>query len=124
MTLLSLRKSHQDILVIEDEDSIRDLMAIILNAEVKTSYNCFTSQDFHLIINDTKPHLIILEVRLSIGNGLELCKAHKSLSEVDAKVLLLSTQNLSKPALLAGADAFLEKPFSIDDLNATVDTLL
>lgn len=69
--------------------------------------------------------LIILDIMLPDGNGLDLCKEIRAQS--DAKILFLSALDTSKDVIAgfrAGGDDYLEKPYHMEELLLRVKSLL
>jgi DNA-binding response OmpR family regulator len=67
--------------------------------------------------------LFLLDKQLSGQDGLEVCQFLKSQSDTkDIPVIIISaTPGISKMAMDAGADDFLEKPFQMKELLKLVD---
>ncbi len=71
------------------------------------------------------PHLIVLEILLPGQDGLQVCRALKSdPSTREIPVLVFTWLNAEERALLAGADAFLSKPFDAPLFSETLQRLL
>jgi DNA-binding response OmpR family regulator len=68
------------------------------------------------------PSLTVMDLLISGGAGLELCRQLKQVH--DAPVLAISTLDTSDEALEAGADAFLQKPLDPLQLVSAVKDLL
>ena len=105
------------IMVIDDDESILEVMHIVLEGEgydVETSLNVQPLQK----LNSQRPDLILLDVLLSGEDGIELCRRLKSQERTrDIPIILLSAHSsASRTARDCGADAFLDKPFDIDVL--------
>lgn len=79
-------------------------------------------------VDAAHPDLIILDVRLPDGNGLDLARAIRSGgSEVQPKILILSASVLTTErdlALAAGGDKFVAKPYLPAELQAACAELL
>jgi twitching motility two-component system response regulator PilG len=77
---------------------------------------------------DTMPNLVISDVRMPGMDGFELCAAirqDKGLHEVPIVLLTSLKDELSREkGKLVGATAFLTKPVSVDELRATVSSVL
>ncbi|HVS93423.1 MAG TPA: response regulator [Mucilaginibacter sp.] len=109
----------QRILVVDDNEDILDVIALILE---DYGYEVITLSDGRLLfekIDHDKPNLILLDVMLGNADGRELCQVVKSKKETqDIPVILVSaSHNLAdrvKPQ--ACSDDFLAKPFDIDEL--------
>jgi DNA-binding response OmpR family regulator len=109
------------ILVIDDDESILEVVQIVLEIEgydVQTSPN----GDCLQLLDSNQPDLILLDVLLSGEDGRELCRRLKSNRVTrNIPVIMLSAHSQAhKMADMNGADAFLEKPFDVDVLLATV----
>ena len=68
------------------------------------------------------PSMTVIDLLISGGGGLELCRQLKQRS--DAPILAVSTLDTSDAALEAGADAFLQKPLDPLQLVSAIKDLL
>ena len=77
---------------------------------------------------ETRPDLIVSDVRMPGMDGFELCAAVRADPELfQTPIVLLTSLNddtSRKKGKLVGASAFLTKPVSVDELRRTVGTLL
>lgn len=109
------------ILVIDDENQIIRVMRQILAAH---SYEVRTASDGEAgfeLFNDWKPDLVITDLQMPNVDGLELCKKIREFSEVP--IIILSVKDDEKTiveALDTGADDYVTKPFSSNELLARV----
>ena len=115
------------ILAIDDDEDILALLGIILSDEgyELVLMNTGTTADQVRILH---PDLILLDVRISgfPKSGIDICselKAMLDLSEIPV-VLLSAEQELGNLAIVCGADAFVNKPFDIDDLVVKIKEFL
>ena len=114
------------ILVVEDEIKIANFTKKILEtmghiAQIATTIN--SAQDF-FVAHDFD--LVILDVMLPDGSGLELCQKFKN-QNPEVPVLILTTlhQIFDKvKGLDSGADDYLTKPFHTEEFSARVRALL
>jgi CheY-like chemotaxis protein len=72
---------------------------------------------------ESRPQLAIVELMISGGRGVELCRRLKQQNDAGA-VLAISVLEARDEALAAGADAFLQKPLDPLELVSTVKDLL
>ena len=111
----------QRILVVDDEESILEVVQIVLEGE---GYLVQTSMDssFLQTILSPLPDVILLDVLLSGEDGREICRRIKADTQLHhIPVIMLSAHaDANKVANTGGADAFLEKPFDVDALIAIV----
>jgi len=109
------------VVVVEDDESIRDILQIILEREGFSTINCRDGND---IFNGRVevPSLYMIDRQLSGADGLEICKFLKEqYSTRDVPIIVLSaTPGIENIARNAGANAFIEKPFSKKHLVDTV----
>ncbi len=114
----------QLILVVDDEESILEVVQIVLEGEgyhIQTRMDSGFLQDFQHI--PRLPDLILLDVLLSGEDGREICRRIKADARLHhIPVIMLSAHSdVSKVADTSGADGFLEKPFDVDALIAIVE---
>ena len=113
------------ILLIEDEDSIRESVAFLLEKEGFV----VTQANDGLIGVETfekeKADLILLDLMLPGIDGLEVCKRVRKTSNVPIIMLTAKDTELDKVlGLELGADDYITKPFSSRELTARVKAML
>jgi two-component system, OmpR family, alkaline phosphatase synthesis response regulator PhoP len=113
------------ILVVDDEQSILDLVTAYLRRE---GYQVFTAMDGPAGLQaarSSKPDLIVLDVMLPGMDGIELLTRLRRESEVYVILLTARSEETDKIVGLAvGADDYLTKPFSPRELVARVKAVL
>jgi two-component system KDP operon response regulator KdpE len=116
---------RRKVLVVDDEISItRTLRAsFIANGyDIRTAHDAISGLN---VLDDWGPDLIITDLTMPDMDGIELCRRVRAFSSIP--IILLSVQEDTKSkigALDAGADDYVTKPFSIDELLARVRTAL
>jgi two-component system response regulator MprA len=114
-----------DILVIEDDEAIRDLLKRGLSYEGYTVKVANDGSEGLLIARDAPPDLVVLDLMLPGLDGLEVCRRLRSANDVPILVLTArGTVSDRIAGLDSGADDYMVKPFSIDELLARVRALL
>jgi two-component system, OmpR family, response regulator len=117
-------KAH--ILVVDDEANIRDLLSIALRHvgfEVTTADTCLAAQN---IVVKQAPDLLVLDVMLPDGDGIELCQRLRR-DGMRAPVLFLTARDATEDkvrGLTVGGDDYVTKPFSLEELVARVRAVL
>jgi two-component system, OmpR family, KDP operon response regulator KdpE len=109
------------ILVVDDEPQILRALrkSLAINQfDVRTAADGESAMD---LFRDWSPDLIITDLSMPEMNGLELCRTIRQLSEVPIIVLSVKGEEKTKiEALDNGADDYITKPFSIDELLARI----
>jgi two-component system, OmpR family, KDP operon response regulator KdpE len=112
---------HPHILVVDDEPQITRVLRTTLVAQ---GYEIRVANDGEMaleIMKDWTPHLMITDLSMPRLNGVELCRRVRTLSQVPILVLSVRDQEKQKiEALDAGADDYITKPFSMNELLARV----
>lgn len=111
------------IYVVEDNANIREIIEFLLVEEdyqVKVSPN---AASFWKEMNKHIPDLIVLDVMLPDGNGLEICASLKSNAKTyDIPIMMMSGNNyLSSVKSKCAAETFINKPFDLNDFVNRVE---
>jgi len=112
------------VLVVDDEREMRELLGRNLGRThgVKCVGSC---KEAEATLSDTQFDVLILDVMLPDGSGVELCAKLRT-SGVEAPILLLTARGEVRSrvaGLDAGADDYLAKPFALSELRARVNAL-
>ena len=109
------------ILVVDDEQSIIDILVYNLKKE---GYNTIEATDGASAVEialSQKPDLILLDIMLPKMDGLTVCKKVKNALNVPILILSAKDEELDKiVGLELGADDYITKPFSVRELMARV----
>lgn len=113
------------VLIVEDEQAIRRFLRTALEAEDLRVFDSPTLQRGLLEAATRKPDLIILDLGLPDGDGLDFIRDIRQWSPVPIIVLSARSEESDKIAALdAGADDYLSKPFGIGELQARLRVAL
>lgn len=120
-------KTKYTILIVEDNP---DMLAFIVR-RLSVDYSILTAvngMDALKVLDSNYVNLIVSDVVMPEMNGFELCKTIKSnlnYSHIPLILLTAKTNIQSKiEGLELGADAYIEKPFSVDYLQANIASLI
>lgn len=115
------------VLVVEDNEEVVQMVA----DNLKEAYNVLTAKNGRMgleLVRNEHVDIVISDVMMPVMDGQEMCRRIKNdieLSHIPV-ILLTARQTLENriDGLKAGADAYIEKPFSMGYLKVQVDTLL
>lgn len=113
------------IMIIEDDPVIQGELQTLLNGN---GYATIGIKDFSAVIEqiqDEKPHLILLDIKLPGENGFALCSKIRTFSEVP--IIFVTSCNTDMDELnsiMLGGDAFITKPYNTAILLAKIASLL
>jgi DNA-binding NtrC family response regulator len=116
---------HQTILVIEDDESIGELITEVLSQE--TPYDVLLATDgfqaLHMV-HYVKPILLITDYRLPRMNGIELYDRLHSLQVLDHTPVIIMSAHLPMEEVSKRQMVCMDKPFDLDDLLEKVEGAL
>ncbi|AIR04241.1 two-component system response regulator KdpE [Cedecea neteri] len=113
------------VLIIEDEKEIRRFLRTALEDESLRVFDAETLQRGLIEAATRKPDLVILDLGLPDGDGIDFIRDFRQWSQTPIIVLSARSDEQAKIAALdAGADDFLSKPFGIGELQARLRVAL
>jgi two-component system phosphate regulon response regulator PhoB len=116
------------ILVVEDEQAIAELILLNLRHAGFDVVHCSTSTDAQTAVDAMLPDLVLLDWMLPGETGLQLAKRWRSEArtrELPVIMLTARADEADKVAgLESGADDYLSKPFSVNELLARIRAVL
>jgi two-component system KDP operon response regulator KdpE len=113
------------VLIVEDEKEIRRFLRTALEGESLRVYDAETLQRGLMEAATRKPDLVILDLGLPDGDGIDFIRDFRQWSQTPVIVLSARSDEADKIAALdAGADDFLSKPFGIGELQARLRVAL
>ena len=109
------------ILVVEDDVHIKNLVSATLNANGYKYLVASNAKEAILQITSHNPDIILLDLGLPDMDGIEIIEKVRGWSEVPIIVLSARSDDKDKiEALDKGADDYLTKPFSVEELLARI----
>jgi two-component system KDP operon response regulator KdpE len=109
------------ILIVDDEAQITRVLRTALSTQGYSIRIAANGVEGMEALHEWQPDLVITDVSMPQMNGVELCREIRAVSQIPIIVLSVRNQDHSKiEALDAGADDYVTKPFSIQELQARV----
>ena len=119
---------EKHILIVDDEPMIVKMVSSRLRANDYEVKSAIDGEDALKKVKEEKPALIILDLMLPKMNGYEVCRRLKADPEYRSIPIILFTARAQdrdeKMGYEAGADAYIAKPFSANNLLAKMEKLL
>ena len=113
------------ILVVEDDTAIRNLITTTLETQDYRFHTAPNGVQALLELVSQKPDIMLLDLGLPDMDGIEIIKKVRSWSNLPIIVISARSEDRDKiEALDAGADDYLTKPFSVDELLARLRVTL
>ncbi len=121
------KKTTYRIAVVDDDEEIRDFLRTELGSSYYVNTYCDGKAALEAVVNDV-PDLVISDIVMPEMDGFTLLKRLKNNTKTShIPVVLLTSRNEQKlrvEGLEQGADAYIDKPFSLEELEARVIGLI
>lgn len=114
------------ILLIEDVDRLAEFVREGLRREGFAVDRCATLDEAESACRTTRYDLIVLDLMLPDGDGIELLKSLRSRGDHSPVIIVTARERVADrvAGLNAGADDYLVKPFAIEELVARIRALM
>jgi CheY-like chemotaxis protein len=114
-----VNKKGKTILLADDDPAILDVMSAILE---DAGYRVETSSNGEVRLDGELPDLYLLDLWMSVKDGRDTCKEIKKGTKTKhiPVIIVSANKDIEKIALESGADAFLAKPFEMDELLSLI----
>jgi two-component system OmpR family response regulator len=127
-TVRAMDAQHESprVLVVDDEESITDLLGMALRYEGFEVDVAHTGRQALKAASERRPHLMVLDVMLPDVDGFEVTRRLASRGE-KVPILFLTARDATEDkvrGLTLGGDDYLTKPFSLEELVARVRAIL
>lgn len=120
--------SQDKILIVDDEEHIRELLKYNLEKENYEIFCAENGKEALVIAKEKRPTLILLDVMLPQMDGYDVCKEIRKDNSISTTPIIMITakgEELDKVlGLELGADDYITKPFSIRELIARIKAVL
>ena len=113
------------LLIVDDQPDLRDMLARVFARESYRVSLAASLEEARAVIDAALPDVIVLDVALPDGSGVDLCRELRR-RDLRVPILLLTAHGEVRQrveGLDAGADDFLPKPFAVAELRARVRAL-
>jgi len=113
------------LLIVEDNKELNNMINIYFSKNGFEVIQAFTREEGLSCFYDSSPDIIILDLNLPDGSGLDICREIKKISQTP--VLILTANSSSEDeigGLRSGADDYISKPFNFEILNLRINTLI
>lgn len=115
----------QKIMILEDDEDLAEGISLSLNSEDLEFVHCRTVAEAKDRLRRDAFDLLIFDINLSDGSGLDLCREVRKKSRIPIALLTAKDMELDiVKGLECGADDYITKPFSLMVLRARIRALL
>ena len=122
-----MNTTQSTILVLDDEPDLLELLSVLLTSAGYRVHTAQTAEEMEIYIKEKNlPDLLILDLLLAGSHGGDLVRNLKAGERTrNIPILMISAHpSVEQEAHKHGANAFLFKPFDIDEFLALVESLL
>ena len=116
------------ILLVDDDDSSRELLSTVLDGVGYATVQAATGEVALTLAAEHEPVAVILDVRLPAMSGYEVCRQLRERYGEKLPIVFVSGERAESQdrvaGLMIGADDYMVKPFSPDELVARIQRLL
>ena len=120
--------SGTQILVVEDDESLRTLMEYNFGKEDFSVITARDGEEALLKIEEARPDLVVLDWMLPNVSGIEVCRRLRQKPETKGLPIIMLTARAEEAdrvrGLDTGADDYVIKPFSMEELTARIRAVL
>ena len=106
--------------IVDDDEYIRKALEIFLEQEGFELLSAASGKEI-LDDDDSNPDIVLLDIDLPAMNGIEVCKKLRSRFKKNISIVFMSGRvvhpELEKQMNEAGADAFISKPFNLQEIS-------
>ena len=114
------------ILVVDDEHSIRETLAMFLSEKGHELYGAASGQEGIALFERVNPDVVILDIRLPDQNGLDVLSQIRSRNNLSKVIMITAFQDMDTTiqAMKRGAYDYIHKPLDADEIEKAVNGAL
>ena len=114
------------ILIVEDEKNIVDILSFNLTREGYTALEAYDGEAGLQLALEQDPDLILLDLMLPRKNGFDVCRAIRDAGRTTPIIMLTAREEETDKVLglELGADDYITKPFSMEELVMRIEAIL
>lgn len=110
------------LLVVDDDANIREMLDMVLASEGFEVITASHGAAALGMLDRVRPHVILLDMKMPVMDGWEFLRQYRRRPGAKVPVVVLTAaQDDKRRAADVGADAYIAKPFAIDDLIRVLD---
>lgn len=111
------------VLVVDDEQKVLRFMEINLRLRGLEVFTTTSGEEALELVKSVKPDIVLLDIIIPGMDGFEVLKTLRAFSPLPVIVFSASITNYDE-AMQLGANAFISKPFQINDMMNSINILL
>jgi CheY-like chemotaxis protein len=116
-----VNERHVNVLVVDDQQAIRDTLQTALDDEGFTVETAANGQEALDILESWKPCVILLDLMMPVMDGWTFCEEQRRSGDTTPVVLLSAAGKLDERAKALCAAGFIAKPFDLDRVISAIE---
>ena len=127
-TLSLLKKRSLAVLIVEDDDELREILQAEFELEGLTVLTATNGSEAVTTVRRLKPDLVLMDIMMPVMNGIEAAKIIKNEKEIQHIPIIMLTASGNKEDIVEGLEAgaidYITKPFFMPELKARLKAVL
>ena len=125
-----MAQESQNVLVVDDNQDVRDLVVLFLSADGFHVFSASNGEDALAILKSNPINLVLLDVMMPGKSGIEVLseiRTHSNRSIREIPVMMITAKSSTEDidaALAAGANSYVIKPFRATTIREKVRSIL
>ena len=116
------------ILVVDDEENIRELIGRVLSSEGYEVFKAHNGKEALKKVYDVSPDLMVLDIMMPVMDGFKVCeKIRKDPLYKNLPILMLTVKNEKEDMMHGfntGVDEYMVKPYDVREIAARIKVVL